>query len=110
MQNIAHLFQQAQKMHGKFNQMQVELENKRVEATAGGGMIRAVVNGKGELIKLKIDPEVIGAEQDIEMLEELVSAAVNKALEKSRELVSQEMSKITGGINLPGFFSSMLGS
>jgi len=89
--------------------MQLELENKKVEASSGGGMVRAVVNGKQELIKLSIDPEVISG-KDEEMLEELVCAAVNKALEKSREIMGEEMAKITGGINLPGFFTNMLGS
>jgi len=108
MNNISQLFQQAQKIQGKFKEIQIELEKKKVEATSGGGMVRAVVNGKQELLELRIDPEVVNP-KDIEMLEELVCAAVNKALENSREMLGQEMSKITGGINLPGFFSNILG-
>ncbi len=108
MNNITQLLQQAQKIQGKFRQLQLELENKRVEATSGGGMVRAVVNGKQELIELRIDPEVVDA-KDVEMLEELVAAAVNKALQQSREIMGQEMSKITGGLNLPPFLSGMFG-
>jgi DNA-binding YbaB/EbfC family protein len=108
MNNLAQLLQQAQKIQGRFRQMQLELENKRVEATSGGGMVRAVVNGKQELIELKIDPEIM-VSKDVEMLEELVTAAVNKALQESRDIVGEEMSKITGGLNLPSVLSNILG-
>lgn len=96
-------------MQGRFQQIQTELEKKKVEATSGGGMVRAVVNGKQELLSLRIDPQVVDP-KDTEMLEELVAAAVNKALENSRELIGQEMSKLTGGISLPGIFSNLFGS
>jgi DNA-binding YbaB/EbfC family protein len=108
MNNLSQLFQQAQKIQSRVKEMQLELEKKKVEATSGGGMVCAVVNGKQELLELKIDPEVVNP-KDVEMLEELVCAAVNKALENSREMLGQEMSKITGGIKLPGFFSNILG-
>ncbi|MEA1996176.1 MAG: YbaB/EbfC family nucleoid-associated protein [Gemmatimonadota bacterium] len=108
MANIAQLLKQAQQMQGKFKKMQVELENKKVEATSGGGMVRAVVNGRQELLQLRIDPEVVDP-KDVEMLEELVAAAVNNAMEKAREILSEEMSKVTGGISLPGFFNNILG-
>jgi hypothetical protein len=108
MNNLAQLLQQAQKIQGRFRQMQLELENKKVEATSGGGMVRAVVNGKQELIELKIDPEIM-VSKDVEMLEELVAAAVNKALQESRDIVGEEMSKITGGLNLPSVLSNILG-
>ena len=108
MNNLSQLFQQAQKIQGKFKEMQIELEKKKVEATSGGGMVCAVVNGKQELLELTIDPEVVNS-KDVEMLEELICAAVNKAMENSREIMGQEMSKITGGISLPGFFSNILG-
>ena len=88
--------------------MQLKLENKRVEATSGGGMVRAVVNGKQEVLEIKIDKEVVDP-KDTEMLEELVAAAVNRALEKSREMLGEEMSKITGGVELPGFLTNMFG-
>ncbi len=108
MNNLNQILQQAQKMQGQFQQMQSELENRQVEATAGGGMVRAVVNGRQELLELRIDPEVVDP-KDVEMLEELVCAAVNKAMENSRELVGQEMSKLTGGVKLPGIFNNLFG-
>ena len=88
--------------------MQLQLEDKRVEATSGGGMVRAVVNGKQEVLEIKIDKEVIDP-KETEMLEELVAVAVNRALEKSREMLGEEMSKITGGVGLPGFLTNILG-
>jgi len=108
MNNLAQMLQQAQKIQGKFKQIQLELANKKVEATSGGGMVRAVVNGRQELLEVRIDPEVVDP-KEVEMLEELVCAAVNKAMEESRRMLGQEMSKIAGGINLPGIFSSILG-
>jgi len=108
MNNLSHLIQQAQKIQGHVKQMQLQLENKRVEATSGGGMVRVVVNGKQEVLEIKIDAEVVDP-KEVEMLEELVAAAVNKALEKSREMLGQEMSKIAGGVSLPGFLTNMLG-
>ena len=88
--------------------MQLQLEDKRVEATSGGGMVRAVVNGKQEVLEIKIDKEVIDP-KETEMIEELVAVAVNRALEKSREMLGEEMSKITGGVGLPGFLTNILG-
>ncbi len=108
MNNLNQILQQAQKMQGQFQQMQSELENRQVEATAGGGMVRALVNGRQELLELRIDPEVADP-KDVEMLEELVCAAVNKAMENSRELAGQEMSKLTGGVKLPGIFNNLFG-
>lgn len=109
MNNITQLLQQAQKIQGRFKQMQSEMENQKIEGSAGGGMVRVVVNGKQELLEIRIDQELLES-RDVEMLEELVSAAVNNALEKSREMVGEEMSKITGGISLPGFLSNIFGS
>ena len=106
MNNFSQIIQQAQKIQGQFQQMQAELEKKRVEATSGGGMVRAVVNGRQELLELRIDKEVVDP-KDVEMLEELVCAAVNKALENSREMMGQEMSKLTGGATLPGIFNNL---
>ena len=108
MNNLNQIIQQAQKIQGQVQQMQAELENKRVEATSGGGMVRAVVNGRQELLELRIDPEVADS-KDVEMLEELVCAAVNKALENSRDMMGKEMSKLTGGANLPGIFNNLSG-
>ena len=109
MNNITQLLQQAQKLQGHFKQMQTQMENQKIEGTAGGGMVRAVVNGKQELLEIRIDPEILDP-KDTEMLEELVTAAVNNALEKSRALLGEEMSRITGGMSLPGFLSNIFGS
>ncbi len=92
---------QAQKMQAKMMRMQEELEEKTVEAASGGGMVTAVVNGKHELISLKIEKEVVDPE-DIEMLQDLVVAAVNEGVRKAQEMAQEEMSKITGGLNIPG--------
>ena len=81
--------------------LQKELETKTVEAQAGGGMVRVVVNGKYEIVSLKIEKEVVNPE-DIEMLQDLIAAAVNEGIRKSQEMASSEMSKITGGLNIPG--------
>lgn len=100
-QNFGKLMKQAQKMQEKMMRVQEELAGKTVEATAGGGMVTAVVNGKHELMSLKIEKEVVDPE-DIEMLQDLVVAAVNEGIRRSQEMAAEEMSKITGGINIPG--------
>jgi len=82
-------------------EMQAELEQRQVEATAGGGMVTAVVTGKQQLVSLTIDPAAVDPE-DVEMLQDLVVAAVNEAVRQSQEMVQQEMSKVTGGMNIPG--------
>jgi DNA-binding YbaB/EbfC family protein len=92
---------QAQKMQEQMARVQEELANKTVEATAGGGMVTVTANGKQEILAVKISPEVINP-QDSAMLEDLVTAAVNEALRSSRELLQQEMTKITGGLRIPG--------
>ena len=99
--NMNNLMKQAQKMQKQMEQMQEELEQRTVEATAGGGAVTAVVSGKKELMEVKINPEVVD-EEDVEMLEDLIVAAVNEALRKADEMVNSEMSKLTGGLNLPG--------
>ncbi|NMA84383.1 MAG: YbaB/EbfC family nucleoid-associated protein [Epulopiscium sp.] len=99
--NMNNLVKQAQKMQKQMEQMQEELEQQTIEATVGGGAVTATVSGKKELVKIKIDPEVVD-EDDVEMLEDLVVAAVNEALRKADEMVNSEMSKLTGGLNLPG--------
>jgi DNA-binding protein, YbaB/EbfC family len=92
---------QAKKMQEKMGQLQKELETKTVEAQAGGGMVSVVVNGKLEIVSLKIEKEVVNPE-DIEMLQDLIIAAVNEGIRKSQEMASAEMAKITGGLNIPG--------
>jgi hypothetical protein len=92
---------QAKKMQERMARMQEELAFKTVEAAAGGGMVSVVVNGKYEVISLKIDKECVNPE-DLEMLQDLVIAAVNEGIRKAQEMAAMEMSKITGGLNIPG--------
>jgi nucleoid-associated protein EbfC len=101
--NLTGMMKQAQKLQAKMVEMQAELANRTVSAQAGGGMVEAVVNGRQELVSLRIDPEVVVAE-DVEMLQDLILAAVNEALNRSREMMAAEMSKLTGGIQIPGLF------
>jgi DNA-binding YbaB/EbfC family protein len=95
MTNIAALMKQAQKMQAQMAQVQQELGEKRVEASAGGGMVTAVANGRGELVSIKIDPEIVKA-GDIAMLEDLVLAAVNEARSRSEELMRDAMKRVAG--------------
>ena len=101
MKGMGNLLKQAQQLQSKIAKLQEEMASQTVEASAGGGMVVAVANGRQELVSIRIDPEVV-AEGDIEMLQDLVVAAANEALRKSQEMVSQEMSKLTGGMNIPG--------
>ena len=97
---LGQILNQAKKMQEKFQKMQDEMAGKTVEAQSGGGMVTCVVNGKQEVLSLKIADE-IWEERDKELLEDLVVAAVNEGLNKSREMLQDEMSKITGGLQLP---------
>ena len=99
--NMGNMMKQMQNMQKKMEKMQGELEEQEVEATAGGGVVTAVANGKKELISIKIEEDVVDPE-DVDMLEDLVVAAVNEALRKADEMVEREMKKITGGLNIPG--------
>lgn len=101
MKGMGNMMKQAQKMQAKMMKMQEELGTKTVEATAGGGMIKVVASGKQQVISIEIEKEVVDPD-DVEMLQDLVLAAVNDALAKSQEMVNAEMSKITGGMNIPG--------
>lgn len=100
---MGNIMKQAQMMQKRMKQMQEELEERRIEATAGGGMVKAVVSGKQQLISLTIDPKAVDPE-DVEMLQDLVVAAVSEALKQSQKLAEEEMGKITGGLNIPGLF------
>lgn len=104
--NMGNLLKQAQKVQAEIQKIQERLGDMQVEGTAGGGMVSAIANGKNEIIRVKIEPEVIDPD-DVEMLEDLIVAAVNQALTKSQELASSEMSKAAGGMlgNLPPGFS-----
>ena len=95
------MMKQAQQMQKRMLEIREELANRTVEATVGGGMVTAVVNGQQEIVSLHITPEVVDPD-DTEMLEDLVVAAINEALQQSQELMSSEMSKLTGGLKIPG--------
>ena len=101
MKGFGNIMKEAQKLQQQMERMQAEVAQKTVEATAGGGMVTVQANGKQELLTIKIDPEVI-SKDDAQMLEDLVLAACNEALRKSRELVQQELGKLTGGMKIPG--------
>jgi len=98
---LGDLMKQAQKMQEQMGKIQEESKKKTVEATAGGGMVTATVNGAMELVSLKIEKEVVNPE-DIDMLQDLVVAAVNEALRRAQQMVSEDMNKLTGGLNIPG--------
>ncbi len=95
------LLRQAQQLQKQMQKLQEELESATVEATAGGGVVKAVVSGKMRLESLAIDPQAVDP-QDVQMLQDLVMAAVNEALQKAQELAAQKMSALTGGMKIPG--------
>lgn len=97
---INNLMKQAQQMQDRVKKLQDEVGNKTVEASAGGGMITVVVNGRQEVLSIKIDPSVVDR-NEIEMLQDLVTAAVNEALRKSQDLMKDEMGRMTAGLGLP---------
>jgi DNA-binding YbaB/EbfC family protein len=100
---FGNLLKQAQQMHTKIAQLQEEMAGKTVEASSGGGMVDIVMNGKQEILSIRIDPEVVNREE-IEMLQDLIAAAMNEAIRKSHEMMTEEMKKITGGLAIPGLF------
>ena len=101
MKGMGNMMKQAQKLQAKMMRMQEELAEKTVETSAGGGMVTVVANGKQQVVSIQIEKEVVDPD-DVDMLQDLVLAAVNDALTKSQEMVSAEMSKLTGGMNIPG--------
>ena len=101
--NMQQLARQAQKLQQQMTKMQEELEAREYEASAGGGMVTARVNGKKELIGLTIKPEAVDPD-DVEMLQDMVTAAVNEALREAEETSNREMGRLTGGLNMPGLF------
>ncbi len=103
MPNMAGMMKQVQKMQERMAQVQQELEQKTVTAESGGGMVKVTANGRQALVKIHIDKEVINPE-DVEMLEDLVLAATNKALEDAAKMAQEEMAKVTSGLmpNIPG--------
>lgn len=103
MGNMNQMLKQAQKMQENMLKAKEELEGKTVQAAAGGGMVEVVVNGKMEVLELKIKPEAIDPD-DHEMLEDMVKAAVNQGLRNAQAMAEEEMAKVTGGLNIPGLF------
>ncbi|NLL19086.1 MAG: YbaB/EbfC family nucleoid-associated protein [Clostridia bacterium] len=103
MGNMGKMMKQVQKMQADMAKLQEELANKTVSATAGGGVVEVVANGKQEVVSIKISPDAVDPD-DVEMLEDLVLAAVNEALRKAQEMAANEMSKITGNLKIPGLF------
>ena len=101
--NQAAMIKQAQKMQQEMLRMQEEMENKTYSATAGGGVVTASVNGKHEVVSLQIDPEAVDPD-DVEMLQDMVIAAVNEAMRAADTEASNNMSRLTGGLNLGGLF------
>ena len=98
---FGNLVRQAQQLQAKMLKVQEEMASRTAEASAGGGMVTAVANGRQELVSIKVEKEVVNPE-DLEMLQDLIVAAVNAALKKAQEMVSEEMKKLTGGMNIPG--------
>ncbi len=103
--NLAGLIKQARQMKENMDQLQAELERRTYTADSGAGLVVATVNGKGELTDIRIDPKAV---EDVEMLEDLIKAAVGAAGAKARDAMKEEMTRLTGGLNLPGL-SEMLG-
>lgn len=95
------LMKQAQKMQDRILKVQEEMAGKTIEASAGGGMVTVIANGRQEIVSIKVEKEVVDPD-DVEMLEDLILAAVNDALKKAQQMMAEEMQKITGGLNIPG--------
>jgi DNA-binding YbaB/EbfC family protein len=98
---MGNMLKQAQKLQSKIFKLQDQLADRTVETSVGGGMVKAVANGKQELLSIKLEPEVVDPD-DVQMLEDLIVAAVNDALKKAQEMVTEEMTKLTGGFKIPG--------
>jgi DNA-binding YbaB/EbfC family protein len=101
MKGMGNMMKQAQKLQSQMMRLQEEMAEKTVETTAGGGMVKITANGRQQIVSIQIEKEVVDPD-DVEMLQDLVLAAVNEALSKSQEMVASEMSKLTGGLNIPG--------
>jgi len=100
---LGNMMKQVQKMAEDTQKLEEELAQMKIEASSGGGMVTAVCNGKGEILDIKINPQVVDP-NDVEMLQDLVISAVREASEKARETKAERLQEITGGINLPGIF------
>ncbi|MDP6380346.1 MAG: YbaB/EbfC family nucleoid-associated protein [Phycisphaerae bacterium] len=102
--DLKKLMEQAGKMQSSLKQIQEEMKDRIVEGSAGGGMVTAKVNGRQELLELKIDPEVVDP-GDVELLEDLIKAAIGQAMKKSREMLEEEVGRLAGGLPIQGLFS-----
>ncbi|MDY3982501.1 MAG: YbaB/EbfC family nucleoid-associated protein [Veillonellaceae bacterium] len=103
MGNMQGMMKKVQKMQSEMKKMQEEMKTRTVDASVGGGVVSVVMNGEKEVQSVKIDPAAVDSE-DVEMLEDLIVAAVNEASKKVDDLMAQEMGKVTGGMNIPGLF------
>lgn len=101
MKNLGDFMKQAQRMKAELERIQETAATQRVEGSSGGGMVTVTADGRGEIVAVKIEPEVAQS-GDLEMLQDLILAATNEALRRSRELLTTEMGRVTGGLNLPG--------
>lgn len=101
--DMANMFKQAKTLQSKMQKLQQELAGKTLEASSGGGMVRIKANGRQEILSITIDPEIL-KQNDIEMLQDLITAAVNEALRQSHNMMQSELGKLTGGLSLPGLF------
>ncbi|UCG63303.1 MAG: YbaB/EbfC family nucleoid-associated protein [Candidatus Zixiibacteriota bacterium] len=98
---LGNMMKQFQQMQAKMEQIQAELEATEVEGTAGGGMVKVIINGKLDITSITIDPEVVDPD-DVEMLQDLIVAAISQAKEKAQQLQQEKMGALTGGLNIPG--------
>ena len=101
MKGMANMMKQAQQLQSKMLKLQEELADKTVESSSGGGMVKVVANGRQQIVSIEIENEVVDPD-DVEMLQDLIVAAINDALARAQEMVSTEMGKLTGGLNIPG--------
>jgi len=101
MKGMGNMMKQAQQLQSKMMKLQEELAEKTVDASSGGGMVKVTANGRQQILSIRIEEEVVDPD-DVEMLQDLILAAVNDALAKAQEMVSSEMGKLTGGLNIPG--------
>ena len=101
--NVNKMMKQVQKMQQDMAKLQEEMKTRTVECTSGGGMVKVIANGNNEVISIEINPQAVDPE-DVEMLQDMVLAAVNEAIKTAQDMVTQEMNKLTGGMNIPGLF------
>lgn len=100
---MGNILKQAKVMQEKMADIQKELANKTIEFASGGGMVNVIINGRQEIISIRIDPSAVNP-NDVEMLQDLIAAAVNGAIKRSQEMMTEEMGKVTAGLNIPGLF------